>query len=43
LAEYLAETKTLKTLRIREGQNGDPIVKAGWWVGEDHYWYRFEF
>eukprot|EP00434_Breviolum_minutum_P000510 symbB.v1.2.000443.t1/scaffold32.1/size405148/16 len=28
LAEYLAETKTLKTLRIREGQNGDLIVKA---------------
>ena len=32
LAEYLAETKTLKTLRIRECQNGnmDLIVKASW-------------
>jgi len=28
LAEYLAETKTLKTLRIQFGQNGDLIVKA---------------
>ena len=35
LAEYLAEAKSLKTLRIREGQNGDLIVKASWWVGED--------
>ena len=37
LAEYLAETKTLKTLRIH-GQNGDLIVKASWWGG---YRYRF--
>ena len=36
LAEYLAETKTLKTLRIR-GQNVDFIVKASWWVREDQY------
>ena len=35
LAEYLAETKTLKTLRIQMGQNVDFIVKASWWVGED--------
>ena len=33
LAEYLAETKTLKTLRIR-GQNALLIVKASWWVRE---------
>ena len=42
LAEYVAETKTLKTLRIQGGQNMDLILKASWWVREDHYWYRFE-
>ena len=35
LAEYLAETKTLKTLRIQGCKNGDLIVKASWWVRED--------
>ena len=34
LAEYLAEAKTLKTLRI-QGQNVDFIVKASWWVPDD--------
>ena len=37
LAEYLAEAKALKTLRIQEAQNGHLIVKASWWVGEDQY------
>ena len=37
LAEYLVETKTLKTLRIRDCQNGNGllIVKASCWVRED--------
>ena len=35
LAEHLAETKTLKTVRIRGGKNGDLIAKASWWVRED--------
>ena len=37
LAEYLAQTKTLKTLRIRECQKGNGllIVKASWWARED--------
>ena len=34
LAEYLTETKTLKTLRI-QGQNVDLIVKASRWVREE--------